>query len=306
MRQSLPQATFGDISKFLQRYPNPLLARVLPYSLLRSYIRSLGFFYYQLNRKQRQIVVSSYLTSLNGQVEWHNKNLLLKKMFLGIFDHYAEKLFFAFKPPATTYRFLTARSRIQNASLLDRMIALGGGLLVTGHFGAVEFLAGVLASNNYQVAMIARFKTQILKKALSRVVRYYDILAIDADEGLALTKGIRAVRKGRILITLCDEFKYWRPDNGNQVNIFGALVPADRTLNILYNRLKSPACLGVLSRSSDRYDLFLEQLADGKDCPNLSTMSWKILAEYISRYPEQWYQWSSVAKGLATYRLKER
>ncbi len=302
----LPSRASSDLSVFLQRPPSPFLARTLPYPLLKSYIRFLGTLYYGFKRGERATVLASYLGSLDGQITLENRDEMIKSMFRGIFDHYAEKLFFAYKPPRESYQFLYARTRITNRTVLDKMVLLGGGLLVTGHFGAVEFLAGVLASNDYRVAIIARFKTQRLKKALSKVVRYYDILAIDADEDSSLRVALRAVRSGRILVTLCDEFRDWRASKERQISIFGAIVPEDKTLNVLHARLKCLACIGLMARSEDGYELILRELADGKDCNSLSSKSWEILSEYIMKYPDQWYQWSTVAKGLATYTLKEK
>ncbi|MGA9755423.1 MAG: hypothetical protein WBV23_09810, partial [Desulfobaccales bacterium] len=87
-----------------------------------------------------------------------------------------------------------------------------GVILVTGHFGAVEFLPGALALNGYPTSMICRFQTNRLRESMGERAEAVGLHLIDADEGNIILSAMQALKKGGILITECDEFDEWRPD----------------------------------------------------------------------------------------------
>ena len=294
-----------DISRFFQQDPNPFFARNLPYPVFRTYIRTLGRIYYYFRPDEKVEVIRSLIGAMEDQIPQERLKSALKEIFQGIFDHYAEKLYLAYRPPSQTRTFLSRNSLIKDVHILDQMSLSGKGfILVTGHFGAVEFLASVLSINHYRTAMIARFKTERLKRAMNEMARAYDIIPIDGGEGGVFIEALKYLRKGRILITLCDEFKYWKPDSKSFVQVLWERVPQDKTLDLLYKRAKAPVCLGLLTRVKNKYELLLESIAAGEESISVSLRSWELLQKYIRKYPEQWYQWNSVAKGLSTYKLK--
>ena len=195
--------------------------------------------------------------------------------------------------------FLRLRLRIKNKGYLDK---IGKGcILVTGHFGAVEFLPLSLAMNGYKIALICRFKTKKLKEELIKKAREFDVILIDAGEPKVIFKALRAIKSGRILITECDEFSEWRPHSDKQVSIFGHNVPQDKTLDFLYNRAKVPALMGLMKREKDGFTLCIDPLADGGKDEFLAAKAWNKLEGYILSYPQQWYQWKDAATALSEH-----
>ncbi len=90
---------------------------------------------------------------------------LLWKTYLGIFEHYYEKLVNAYHPTARLERYLSEQITVHNEDWLERAYRGQKGLfLVSGHFGAVEYLPFFLALEGYAPAMIMRFKTERLRR----------------------------------------------------------------------------------------------------------------------------------------------
>ncbi|MFY9705856.1 MAG: hypothetical protein WAJ95_08065, partial [Desulfobacterales bacterium] len=114
-------------------------------------------------------------------------------------------------------------------------------------------------------------------------------------------KALTAIRNGRILITLCDEVKNWRPCKTKTMCIFGQPVPRDRTLDILVRRSKAPCCLGLMQRVKNGYNLSIDPLDGKDDNTSLTEAAWSILEQYIYRYPDQWYQWPSFETEYTRY-----
>ncbi len=300
------QSPDWDISRFFQFPLNTIFAKILPLSVFRVYLYILGIGYYTVNRYERFLTTQTFLNAFAHELDPHELRKEILRAFQGIFDHYYEKLVLAYRPKPKMKKYLEENCEIPNRKWLDEVSSSGkGGLVLTGHFGGIEYLPVVLSLNGYKTAIIVGFKTKRIRKATLETARYFDIFAIASDEPMAIMRCIEAIRSGRLLILPCDEFKHWTPSRKNSINIFGTIVPQDRTLDVLYRRTKAPTCLGLLAREKKKYSLKIEPLTDGKKRVSLSSQAWPLLEKYIRRYPEQWYQWNSVAKGLANYRLKE-
>lgn len=287
------------LSQFFQLSFNVKLARVMPLACLRAYMYALGTLYYATKARESikmiaclEFVLASRASSLNfywGAV----------KTFCGIFEHYLEKLLMAHRPFTSMMQFLHTRLRIRNKEYLDRIAEAGtGGIIVTGHFGAVEYLPLAMAMNGYKVAMIVRFKTQALKRELMKRAALTDVILIDADEPKVAFRALEVIKSGRFLITECDEFSEWRPHRAEKISVFGNRLSRDKTLDFFYRRAKVPAVLCLMKREGDGFVLSVDSLADGTQGISVSERAWNCLEKHILEAPEQWYQWKDAAAVL--------
>jgi KDO2-lipid IV(A) lauroyltransferase len=299
---NIPISKLG-LSKFFQLSFNVKLARLLPFSIFRIYIYLLGIIYFMLKHQERRRVMLGIKYVFSRWSDRPKYITVVFRTFLGIFDHYYEKLLMAHRPMSEMINFLNPRLTIRNKHSLDEVVRQGrGALLVTGHFGAVEFLPLTMALRGYKAAMIVRFKTARLKRKLLAQAKLVDVQLIDADEPKVAVSALKALRNGRILITECDEFKLWRPYVDQYVSVFGNQVPRDKTLDSFYRRCSLPAFLGLMKRNGKgSFTLCLEPLASGEKGVSLSARAWSKLEKYIMNYPEQWYQWKDVVCDLANY-----
>ncbi len=294
----IPNVASLGLSQFFQLSFNVKLAQMLPFICLRIHLYLLGFLYFSLKRTDKKKMA----LCLNHVLRFNLKKSPSYKTFLGIFDHYFEKLIMAHRPLSEMIAFLRLRLHIKNKGYLDKITKTGKGcILITGHFGAVEFLPLSLAMNGYKIALICRFKTKKLKEELIKRAREFDVILIDASEPKVIFKALGAIKSGRILITECDEFSEWRPHPDKQVSVFGHKIPQDRTLEFLYNRAKVPALMGLMRRENGGFTLCIDSLADGRKDVSLAARAWNKLEGYILSYPQQWYQWKDAATALSEH-----
>ncbi len=304
--RGIPNVAGLGLSQFFQLSFNVKLARLLPFTCLRIYLYLLGFFYFSLKRADRKKIVLclNYVLKLN--LKKHTSYLDSIKTFLGVFDHYFEKLVMAHRPLSEMIDFLRLRLHIKNKGYLDKITKTGKGcIFVTGHFGAVEFLPLSLAMNGYKIALICRFKTKKLKEELIKRAKKFDVILIDANEPKVLFRALRAIKSGRILITECDEFSEWRPHPDKRISVFSHTVPQDKTLDFLYRRAKVPVLMGLMRREKGGFTLCIDSLEDGGKDESLAARAWNKLEDYILNYPQQWYQWKDAATALSEHIVQD-
>ncbi len=290
------------LSQFFQLPFNVWITRTSPLYILRVYLYFLGSIYFVLQGKDLRKILSSLTFILRYRLSVaHFCRNVLKSIF-GIFEHYLEKLLMGHRNFAAMHEFLGKKLTVQNRHVLDQTVAQGnGGILVTGHFGAVEFLPLALSLSGYKIAMIVKFKTESLRKQLMKRAAELDIILIDADQEKVIFKALNAIKQGRFLITECDEFSKWIHHKSEKVSVFGNLVSRDKTLDFFYRRAKVPAMLGLMKRRNGGYVLSVTSLANGSEKVSLAKRAWDCLEEHILAEPYQWYQWKDAAVELAPF-----
>ncbi|MBW2466852.1 MAG: hypothetical protein JRF02_06075 [Deltaproteobacteria bacterium] len=299
----------GGISNFFQTSFNIFLARKVPIRILRFYIYFIGFLYFQIKRKD----LKSINHGLNYFRFFTNKNTCIYNIYLGhktlkgTCEHYLEKLIMAYRPLSKLLPYFGKRLTINKRQILDEALkSKGGAIIVTGHFGAVEFLPMALYLKGYNVAMICKFKSSNLKQELADRAKSKNITLIDADEPKVAIKALQALKSGKILITECDEFKEWRTGS-DKINILGTRHNSDKTLEIFYRKSKVPVILGLMRRDDKgKYTLCLEHLANGEEKINIAETAWGIYGKYIEHYPYQWYQWVDFSRIILQKALNDK
>ncbi len=292
------------ISQFFQLPFNVALARRLPLFFLRLYLYFWGLIYLLLRIKTCQAICIclSYIHKSGRESSCFVLDFI--KSVFGIFEHYLEKLVMAYKDLDEVSCYLKKRLQVENKGFLDELVRSGkGAILVTGHFGAVEYLPLSLALNGYKVAMICKFKTKTLKKALKERASFFGVKLIDASEPGVVFKAISAIKEGRFLITECDEFSQWRFHKTQRVRVFGQLVPRDRTLDFFVKKAKVPTFLTLMRREGSGFKLVVEPIPP-ETSASVSVMAWKKLEKHILSFPFQWYQIKGAAKFLMENKIE--
>ena len=294
-----------SLSKFLQMKLNSWLFRFLPFSVSRCYLVFLGRLYYLLNRTEKILIQNTFRYIFRrkyARPELHRK---IKEVFKGIFDHYHEKLFVGYSHFPRLCKFLKNRVRFTGAEQLQEALQKGQGiLLVTGHFGAVEFLPGTLALNGYPTSMICRFQTTRLRESMGRRAAAVGLELIDADAGNIILSAMKALKQGRILITECDEFDEWRPDPQRQSCFLNSRLSSDRTLDLLQKRSGAQVITGLVKRNGHQeYTCNLTAVGNGAFPASLSwnERCLSVLETAVEDCPEQWYQWKKFGKTIKSH-----
>jgi Kdo2-lipid IVA lauroyltransferase/acyltransferase len=303
-RFRLPKISLS-LSKFLQMRLNSFLFRLLPFSVSRFYIKVLGRIYYLLNWTEKTLIRKTIKHVLGTQVPTTSLHKKVKAAFKGIFDHYHEKLFVGYSNFPRLLEFLKSRVRFAGAETLQAALEDGKGvILVTGHFGAVEFLPGALALNGYPTSMICRFQTTRLRESMGQRAEAVGLHLIDADEGNIVLSAMKALKQGRILITECDEFDEWRPDPHRDSYFLNCRLPSDRTLELLRKRSGAQVITALVQRDGkEHYTCNLAPVGNGTSPVNLTIheQCLSVLEKTVENCPEQWYQWKKFGKMIKTH-----
>jgi lauroyl/myristoyl acyltransferase len=209
-------------------------------------------------------------------------------------------MFIAFEDKDKATRFLNDNISKGDLVVIRNSLLKGRGVIViTGHYGAIEYIPTLLAVNGFDISMIAKFKTEQLKKKVFSQAEKYRIRLIDAENtGNVLNTAIKELKENRILVTQCDEIEEWRPSEKERTFFLGQATGLDRTINIIHKRTGAEVIFGVIHRYSlSEYKLIVHSYEDmlkmlgGIPLSTVGETVLKVLEQYIYRYPEQWYQW---------------
>ena len=288
-----------SLSKFLQWRPNLFLYQKVGYRLTLYYILFLGKLYFCLKRKEKHKIENAIGAAFEDRTSTSELASIKRIVLRGIILHYYEKIFNAFSSAEKLHGFLRTNMRSKGISLIDEGLAAGKGvLLISAHFGGVEFTPAYLAARSYPVTVVARFSSDHLRGVSEKKARAFETKIIDAENTPNLVAAIsRDLRENRIVITQCDEIDEWRCSRDN-IWFMGKEIVLDKTISVLTRRLSTATVFGIMHRAgNDRYHFIVNAL-DGKESEvpirkqNLMGASaLKLLEQYIYRHPEEWYQW---------------
>ena len=281
-----------DISRFFQSPLNIALAGHIPRKFCRLYFIFCGLAYLALRKDMRRRISNGTRSVLRSNIGIINQLRLKRAVYLGLVDHYFEKMWNIYSPMDALCEYVRSNTVIQNRTWLDHSLRDQSGVLLMSVLG-------------YKPAIIARFKTaELLKNSLTRA-KLHNIKIINANEPGVFFRAARVLKEGRILITLCDEFSHWIPCAKKTVEVFGAWTSQDKTLDLLHRRVNVPVCLGLMHRNKNGYQLAIHPLSVLPD-ESLGSLSWRLLEHFILQNPGQWYQWHDVTGALKTYKEKSQ
>ena len=284
------------ISEFFQLPLNRLIFSFLPPYFSYMYLLFLGKIYFWLRPEERRLITENIREVLQSRKPSADLRQITRATFRGIFHHYAEKLFQAYHEYGAVIEYLRKKVHISGIEHIDHKLRQGKGvLLVTAHFGGVEFLPTVLALQRYHPYMVVKFKTPSLKQNLEERAARVGLSLIDADEGNLFFRLVRILRENNILITECDEVDSLNSSTAACGNMFGVPVYTDRSIDLLQRKSGAHVLSVFLVRNKMRgYQLGIEPLetpefSRGSVAANLLS----VLEKYILQYPDQWYQWKN-------------
>ncbi len=291
-----------NLSKFCQMNLSRFLARRVPFACSRMYLTFLGKFYYLTHSREKELIRQTIRQVFGGQLDESALQRLFRQTFAGILTHYQEKLFLAYAPEAKVKQYLAQRLQLSGTEELQQALDAGrGAILVTGHFGAVEFLPAALSLHGFPAAIIVRPQTRELAVSLAERAALINLTLIIPENGKVLPAALRALREGRILVTEADEFEMWRRHESESVKFLGFEIPADRTLEVLQKRSGSPLLTAFVRRQPWRqYTLDISPAIEPAACHEASRHSLQLLEKAIIQAPEQWYQWKEFGKVISS------
>ncbi|MBU0986668.1 MAG: hypothetical protein KKH68_05375 [Proteobacteria bacterium] len=289
-----------NLSSFLQSRFNIYICRLLGWRIAFAYVTFLGKLYFFFNPKEKSKIKAAIQSVFSERKHPGEIGSIIVEVFRGIIIHYYEKFFNAFTASEQLRAFTETHIECEGMAALDEGLAKGKGvLLITGHFGGVELIPAFLGSRNYPATIVAKFKTNRLRKESLKQAEGLSVKIIDADRTPNVLKSIcDHLKQNRIVITQCDEIDEWKPSQHHQTFFLGKSVGLDRTLSILSKRCAATVVFGVMHRGFHNGYKFIA--TSWEDMAKRHQMSLempvgavilKFMEQYIYNYPQEWYQW---------------
>lgn len=285
-----------SISQFMQLPFNVFFFRHAPLWVAKRYLHLLGLVYYIANRAERKMIEQNIREVFDDPVEARR---IVRESFNGIFEHYTEKLLMAYRRLDTLKMEVGEILEYSGLEHLDRARENGGVIMVTGHFGAVEFMPMALNLLSYPVSMVVKFQTEKLKESLSLRAAENDIELIDGMGCNLLRAQLKAVKAGRVLLTECDEVDAWSPLKNSTMTAFGGDLRIDRTISFLARRTGATVLGAFIMRTPRGYRFIIEPigtLAANEPEQELAVRIMKAFERIVMDEPGQWYQWKKFHK----------
>jgi lauroyl/myristoyl acyltransferase len=290
----------SGLSSFLQHRFSIFLYILFGWNTAKYLIFIFGYLYYLFHREERARIEASVEEVMSRRAPPTDVSRLKKDVLKGIFSHYYEKLNLAFGDLSSPRKILEHCMTPREMGIIKKALDRGKGvIMVSGHYGAIEYIPFLMALNGLPVSMIAKFKTPALKKQAFERAAEHGVTIIDgAEKGGILQCAIDELRKNRILITQCDEISEWRPSRHEAMTFLGKNTEADRTLSLIHKRTGAAIIFAVLHRESLKsYRLVIHDCDEMRmmfykhNQASIGTTVLKCLENYIYRHPEQWYEW---------------
>ena len=281
------------ISVFFQSPVNVFLFRHLSPTLAQRYLHAIGFVYYLLNPHEKRVIEKNVREVLVGQKEKEVRKVV-RETFKGIFTHYFEKMFSAFLDYDTVKRYVDERFEVKGAEVITRALEQGKGcVLVTAHWGAVEFIPWVLHMKGFPTSVILECATARLAKSLQEKIANRDTeLITSAYGGSIFLRAMQSLKANRVLMTQCDEVDAWRKRRSQTISLFGQEMFFDNTIDVLSHRSGAPVVAAFLKRTGrNRYTLFCEDVSVQRESASTARDCLELWEKYVQQNPEQWYQW---------------
>lgn len=281
------------ISVFFQSPINIFIFRHVSPRVSRRYLQAIGFLYYLINRKEKRRIARNVRDLLEGRGE-PNLRRVTRDTFRGIFSHYFEKMCAAFMETEAIEAYVRRRVKIEGGHLLDKALAKGKGcILVTAHWGGVELIPWVLTVARWPASIILECKTARLAKAFRRHESLVGTeLIIGEHGGSILARALQSLKANRVLMTQCDEVETWHKRRSSTIRLFGTSLYLDTTIEVIAKRTGAAVVGAFLERRRDgRYTLHVEDVSVERTPASTARECLGLWEKYVTRAPEQWYQW---------------
>jgi lauroyl/myristoyl acyltransferase len=279
---------------------NFFLIQKLGWTFTYVYIFLLVKLYFFMKRKEKYNIALSIQSVFAGHKDPSDIKSLQNAVCRGIFAHYYEKIYNAFSPVESLQSFFESRIKIEGSEALDNALTGGRGvLLVTGHFGGVEYMPLYLGFKKYPVSMVVKFTSDKLRSMSLEQAARFGIEIIDPDQTPNVMKEmLKSLKRNRIVITQCDEIDEWRLSQKDKICFLGKQTFLDKTLNVLSKRAAAPVVFGIMHRSHNQRYKFVATSWESMSQQfqrSVHTTRGEVILKFMERYiyihPEEWYQW---------------
>ncbi|MBI4763677.1 MAG: hypothetical protein HY787_03615 [Deltaproteobacteria bacterium] len=242
-----------SLSAFLQWKVNIFLCQKLGWHFTFFYIMMLGNIYFLVKRKEKNKIKRAVQMVFEKQKGRSEKRDIIRGVFKGILWHYYEKLFNVYSSIDKLKSFFNRHIKPDGIPVIEQELARGKGvLLITGHFGGIEYIPTFLAVRRYPITITVKFSSSHLRKISYNLANKLGFKIIDTQDCPNVFKAIlQDLKENRIVITQCDEIEEWRPSFKEEVSFLGKYIYLDKTINTLIRRGDTSVVFAVMHRNEN-------------------------------------------------------
>lgn len=285
-----------NVSRFVQHHRNILFFRNAPTWLGFLYIRMVFKIYYFFKFRERSTIRKNIMSFLDAQ-GWRDSmraERVVRQTFHGIFLHYYEKMFSAYKTYQEVHHYFENNVSVEGLEHLDAALQAGTGvILVTAHWGGVEYIPWALALRQYPLSVILEYQSEQLREFLREKNRSFpEVELVNQNEVSSVWKhALESLKKNRVVMTQCDEVDAWRRRPSRTIQLFNRTLYHDTTLELMVRHSGAMVVTAYMERTARHsYRLRVEPIpASSPAAAGIAVL--QRFEYYVSRFPEQWYQW---------------
>jgi Kdo2-lipid IVA lauroyltransferase/acyltransferase len=296
-----------NLSSFLQTKTNfSILCCLHRHQLAYYYLLALFWIYFLLQYRQKKAIKATVKKTFPHLTPSELK-YTLKGIYRGIFKHYWEKFHNLLTPTPQLLTFFKARinGHTKLQEFLDSRQNGNGVLLLTAHFGGVEYFSKYFTLNKHSTSIIARFSSGRPAEIAYKQSEELGINVINDDTtDNVIAKMFEDLKNGRIVIFLIDELSMWKwKKKIPTISFLNQPLPLFKGLSAIMEKCRLydiPIFFGALRRDpGDSYEFIAEKLAVGPSHDNEPALkATNCLQRLIFNDPSLWYHWSDLHKTL--------
>lgn len=217
----------------------------------------------------------------------------IKRIARGVFRTIGENLFEFFTSPKLSGRNIDRHIKISGLEIVEKVLSQKRGFIVlSGHFGNWEFLAGYFGLKGYPVTVLARrLRYEKFDKFVNALRERMNVNVIYRDESPKVI--LRALKEGKPLAILADQDI--SSVDGVFIDFFGHPAYTPTAPVTLALATASPIIPMFIVREGSIHRIYVEEpleleITGNKDFDiKVNTEKWsKVEESYIRRYPTQW------------------
>ncbi len=273
-------------------YVSSAFFNVLPYSLVKVFMRIFMFIGFPLVVRQRKMAMESLRIAFGTEKSDEEIDRIARTCFENIGQGMVELIYFMAHP-----KMINEKVSFEGREHLDAALAAGNGVIaVSAHFGNFPLMLLRLAQAGYKTNAIIRPARDLeIEKyffSLRSRLGLNTIYALPRKE--CVDNSLRVLRNNEILFIPLDQ--NFGSGGGVFVEFFGQKAATATGPVVFAKRTKAPILpMFVIRESGDQYKviieppLALEVRADDEEetLVNVSKIT-RLIEKYIRRYPHEW------------------
>lgn len=261
---------------------------LLPYQWLLTLGRWLGWLYYRVAKKQRQLAINQIQERM--QLTTAEAETIIKKLFVNLAQSFLEMMYMPRLTPETIDQYV----EFENRHYLDDAMAEGKGVaILAAHFGNWEWLGAALSLNGYPITTVMAKQPNDQHTELLNEYRRRTGMEVYAKGASEIVGIIKAFKRGRAVGLISD---LNAGSTGITLDFFGKPASTHSSISVFAAKFGCPVVPAFILRLPEgghrvliQEPLYFEHTGhQAADITAFTAKLSKIVETIIRKHPEHW------------------